>query len=121
MRKKIVAANWKMNLNQSTANTLLEGLATIDNAACEVVICPSFTLLSTAQSKLPSNFFLGAQNVHPAPEGAFTGEVSASMLQDMKVNYCIVGHSERREYFAETDAFIAEKIKSLLSLSLIHI
>jgi triosephosphate isomerase len=115
MRKKIVAANWKMNLNQSTANTLLEGLATIDNAACEVVICPSFTLLSLAQSKLPSNLYLGAQNVHPAPEGAFTGEVSASMLQDMKVKYCIVGHSERREYFAETDAFIAEKIKSLLS------
>lgn len=115
MPKKIVAANWKMNLNQSTANTLLEGLATIENAACEVVICPSFTLLSIAQSKLPSNFYLGAQNVHPAPEGAFTGEVSASMLKDMKVNYCIVGHSERREYFAETDAFIAEKIKSLLS------
>jgi triosephosphate isomerase len=121
MPKKIVAANWKMNLNQSSAKSLLDGLSALQSHSCEVVICPSFTLLPLAKTSLSDSMKLGAQNVYPAAEGAFTGEVSAQMLKDFDVKYCIVGHSERRDYFAETDGFIAEKIKSLLANDIIPI
>jgi triosephosphate isomerase len=113
MRKKIVAANWKMNLDKAQANSLLEGISSLNEFNCEVVVCPAFPFLSFAQSKLSANIKLGAQNVHQAPEGAFTGEVNAQMLLDFGVQYCIVGHSERREYFGETDELVAEKIKAL--------
>lgn len=115
MRKKIVAANWKMNLNLANASALLEALSSMELGACEVVVCPSFPFLPLAQSKLSAPIKLGAQNVHHAAEGAFTGEVNAQMLTDFGVSYCIVGHSERREYFAETDSLIAEKVKALVS------
>ena len=113
MRKKIVAANWKMNLNLTSASALLEALSSMENSSCEVVVCPSFPFLPLAQSKLSAPIKLGAQNVHHAPEGAYTGEVSAQMLHDLGVKYCIVGHSERRDYFGETDELITEKIKTL--------
>ncbi len=114
MRKKIVAANWKMNLNLASASALLEALSSMENSSCDVVVCPSFPFLPLAQSKLSAQLKLGAQNVHHVAEGAFTGEVNTQMLKDFGVSYCIVGHSERREYSGETDSLIAEKVKALL-------
>lgn len=104
-RTPIIAGNWKMN------NTAKEGVALIEaikplvsDAACEVVVCvPAIDIPAAAEALAGSNIALGAQNVHFAEHGAYTGEISAAMLKEYSVKYVIIGHSERRQYFGETD------------------
>jgi len=116
-RKKLIAGNWKMNKTASDAVALAEGLvaAVGKQAGVEVVVCPPFTALECVARALDGSLIkLGAQNMHPEPSGAFTGEVSAPMLRALFVTHVILGHSERRQYFAETDAFI--NLKTLAAL-----
>lgn len=112
MRKNIIAGNWKMNFSvEETKKFLNEIVPKINNSKCEVVICPPFTSLQTANEILKdSTVKLGAQNIHFEESGAFTGEISAEMLKGLGVSYVIIGHSERRTYFNETDKDINKKI-----------
>lgn len=113
MRRKIVAANWKMNGSNSLAETLVgeirKGLATLDNGV-EVVIIPPALYVAKVQQLLQGDARLGVQNIARWQSGAYTGEVSADMTADVGCDYAVVGHSERRELFGETDAIIAEKV-----------
>ena len=116
MRKPIIAGNWKMNNTPAQAEELVNALIPlVKDAACDVVVCPPFTALS-AVSKLieGTNIALGAQNIHWAPKGAFTGEISADMLKALNVSYAIIGHSERRQYFGETDETVNLRLKAAL-------
>src|SRR4051812_40297812 len=114
MRKKIVAANWKMNLNliegAELVNDIFKGLPVLsgDN---KVVIAPPYLHLTQTAAQLMGmiDVHLGAQNCHSEASGAYTGEISASMLKNAEVEYVIIGHSERREYFKEDDAMLAKK------------
>jgi triosephosphate isomerase len=118
MRRNIVAGNWKMNLSFELADDLVNDIAEkLDSVELnsDVVICPPFPYLElTSDLAQESNFFAGAQNVASFDNGAYTGEVSSKMLASMNVDYCIVGHSERRKYFNETNQEIATKITKLL-------
>ena len=111
MRTPIIAGNWKMNKTPSEAKTLINELKPlVADAACEVVICPPFTdLYAAAEAIKGSNIKLGAQNVHWAASGAFTGEISAAMLREIGVEYVVIGHSERRQYFGETDETVNKR------------
>jgi triosephosphate isomerase len=125
MRIKVIAGNWKMNndINESKdlISKLLDGLKDI-NLACEVVVCPPFTSLSEiAEMIRDSKIKLGAQNLHQEESGAFTGEVSAKMLTCSGCEYVIIGHSERRTIFMETNELINQKIRRALKNSLIPI
>ncbi|MDX9867238.1 MAG: triose-phosphate isomerase [Kiritimatiellia bacterium] len=124
MRKKIVAGNWKMNKTASEAAALIEGIRkeTEGVSAVEIVVCPPFTDLKDAAAACAgSNVMLGAQNVHWEASGAFTGEISASMLKDLGVRYVIIGHSERRQYFGETDETVNRRTRAALTAGLIPI
>ncbi len=116
MKRDIIAGNWKMNKNQAEAKELIQALSpAVQNANCEVVICVPFTDLEIARKAIRgTKIKLGAQNVHWAPKGAFTGEISADMLKELKVEYVIVGHSERRQYFGETDQSVNARAKAAL-------
>ncbi len=120
MRTKIVAANWKMNLGFDEAQDLVDGILDRfeehDELNCEVIICPTFPYLElmTDVEFDEQRFNVGAQNCSAYEAGAYTGEVSAKMLKSIDVDYCIVGHSERRKYFGETDATLAEKVNRLM-------
>lgn len=116
MKKNIIAGNWKMNNGKEDSVELIKNLIPlVKDADCEVVVCVPFTSIETARKALRgSNIQLGAQNVHWAPKGAFTGEISASMLAEQKVKYVIVGHSERRQYFGETDQSVNARTKAAL-------
>lgn len=121
MRKKIVAGNWKMNKNTAEALELAQGLKGLvaDVNGVEVVICPPFTLLAEVKKAIAgSNIKLGAQNMHTEEKGAFTGEISPLMLKDVGVEYVILGHSERREYFKETNEFINKKVKTAIKFGM---
>ncbi len=122
MRKKIVAANWKMNKTAAEAATYLESLITelAGDTSVETVVIPPFTALPKASEILDGSqaVKLGAQNLHPEKNGAFTGEISAEMLRDLYVRYVVVGHSERRALFGETDEFINKKVLTAHSASL---
>ncbi len=122
MRTKIVAGNWKMNKTPAEAVALIEGIrAALDDSDCtvEVVVCPPFIDLAVAAEALQgSRIGLGAQNMHAEPSGAFTGEVSAGMLTSLGVKYVILGHSERRALFGETDAMVNAKTKAALAAGL---
>ena len=114
MRIKVIAGNWKMNndLNESKdlISKLLTGLNNL-NSTCEVVICPPFTSLSEASSMIKGSVIkLGAQNIHEEANGAFTGEVSAKMLLGVGCEYVIIGHSERRTIYKESNELINKKI-----------
>ena len=119
MRRNIVAGNWKSNELFSQADELIndiaEGLKEFDNTDVDVIVCPPFPYLElVGDASEDVEFFVGAQNVSKFDNGAFTGEVSAKMLQSMNIDYCIVGHSERRKYFNETNQDVAEKVNKLL-------
>jgi triosephosphate isomerase len=122
MRKKIVAGNWKMfnNLSQSIALISEIKLELANNKPnCEVVICPPFTSLDTASTLTKdSNIAVGAQNMYFEDSGAYTGEISADMLLSVGCKYVILGHSERRTIFKESDKMINKKIKKALSKGL---
>ncbi|KJZ14763.1 triosephosphate isomerase [Marinomonas sp. S3726] len=119
-RQKIVAGNWKMNGSSESINQLVVGLnAAIENAPVEVVVAPSFPYLAQVDNLLEkSSIKMASQNVSEQGSGAFTGEVSISMLQDFAVDYVLIGHSERRSIYGETDQVIAEKAKALLATEL---
>lgn len=122
-RKFLIAGNWKMNKTAAEAAQLAEELRTTVGRQTDVtvLICPPFTALESAGRKLAeesSNIQLGAQNVYPKAEGAYTGEISPAMLRSLFCSYVILGHSERRQYFAETDAFINQKVLAALESSL---
>ena len=119
-RKAIIAGNWKMNKTATEAAELIDALIpAVKDADCEVVICTPFTSLVTAVEKCKgTNIHVGAENVHFEKSGAYTGEISADMLVDLGVEYVIVGHSERRQYFAETDVTVNKRACAALAAGL---
>lgn len=116
MRKKIVAGNWKMNLTRSEAIKLFKEVADLqDKKSCEVYqFVPSLFIGDLIDQKASSPI-IGSQNAHPQTSGAFTGEISMHQLNDMGVSAILVGHSERRKLFNETDAFLKEKVDSAIN------
>lgn len=122
-RKPLIAGNWKMNnTRKDTIDFLDNFLPKVRNITSDIVICPPFTNLFTAAEKLANtNVKLGAQNMHWEDNGAFTGEISPLMLKEVPCEYVIIGHSERRQYFAETDETVNKKIKSALKHGLLPI
>ncbi len=117
MRKKIVAGNWKMNKNLIETGSLLSGLKEkVGNVpGAEIIVAPTFINLHKATQELKgSDIKVAAQNMHQAENGAFTGEISADMLKSIDVETVILGHSERRAYFGETDQLLAEKVNTAL-------
>ena len=116
MRRKIIAGNWKMNMLPNEAMSFINELEPYaKNAKCEIILCVPYTdlfySLLTAQN---TNIKIGAQNMHWEESGAYTGEIAPNMLKCINVEYVIIGHSERRQYFAETDETVNKKIKSAL-------
>lgn len=123
MAKYVVAGNWKMNkLPSETFDFVKSVAAATENANCEVVCCTPFVCLSDAvRAANGTHVKIGAENLHFEDKGAFTGEVSADMLKDLGVSYVIIGHSERRQYNAETDETVNLKTKKALEKGLIPI
>lgn len=125
VRKVIIAGNWKMFTDLDEATQLVKGLKAsyANKNDVEVVICPPFISLAAVREliKTSSNLLLGAQNMYPEEKGAFTGETSPMMLKSVGCQYVIVGHSERREYFKESNAFLNKKVKVALDYKLIPI
>ena len=120
-RKPIIAGNWKMYKTTADAVALVGALKTAvaGITKSEIVVCPPFTALAAVAGALGgSNLQLGAQNVHWEKEGAFTGEIAPAMLKDLCVRYAIVGHSERRQFFGETDAGVNKRAKATLASGL---
>jgi triosephosphate isomerase len=123
MRQQIAAANWKMNLTLDQAENLLDEILKVPHdlqAHQKVVFAVPFPYLMLAQKKVSDkrNFFTAAQNCYTQNRGAFTGETSAEMLQSIGVGYVVLGHSERREYFGESNAMLEEKVAMALTYSL---
>jgi triosephosphate isomerase len=122
MRKKIIAGNWKMNLSYAQAMTLTDAIieGTNDSMQTKIILAPPFVYLSQVelQSKMRTNIFIAAQNCSDKNSGAITGEVSAAMLQSIGVDGVIIGHSERRQFFNETDETLSEKINRALENNL---
>lgn len=124
MRKIIIAGNWKLNKTSLEAIELVNALKRelVDISAVDMVVCPPFTaLLDVKEALLESNIALGAQNVFWEDSGAFTGEISAPMLKAIEVQYVIIGHSERRQFFGETNETVNKRIKAALKHKLIPI
>lgn len=123
MRKGLVAANWKMHGSMADNSALLSALTTSLNevgAKADILICPPAVYLEQARTRLAgTGILLGAQNVHSQEAGAFTGEISAPMLSDSGCSHVIVGHSERREIFGESDQFVAEKFAAARASGLV--
>ncbi len=114
MRRNIVAGNWKMNLNHPDSTRLIDEINTSEiHSDTELIVAPPSIYLSSFNKK-QHHFSLSAQNIHFEENGAFTGEISAEMLSSLNINYAIVGHSERRSLFHETDEIIFKKVESLL-------
>ncbi len=127
-RRPIIAANWKMHKTHLEAIRDVQKLSYLldraDADRVEVVICPAFTALRAVQTLIDSDrlpYGLGAQNVHQEEKGAFTGEVSPLMLQALKCDYVIVGHSERRQLFGETDEVVNKKVRAVFSHAMVPI
>ena len=117
-KHKIIVANWKMNGSE----TLLKEFSSLSQKKPnDIIICPPFTLLASAKALLPYYIKIGAQNCSEEDNGAFTGEISASMLRESHVSYVIIGHSERRALYRETDEVILKKVESVIKNELIPI
>ena len=116
LRKPVIAGNWKMNNTRvETKNLISELIPLVKDASCEVVIGTPFTNLETALEQTKNtNIKVAAQNCHWAEKGAFTGEISAVMLKELGVEYVILGHSERRQYFGETSTTVNKRVKAAL-------
>ena len=123
MRKPIIAGNWKMNMTPSQAKELVTDLIPlVKDAACDVVVCPPYVDIAlVAELVKGTNIQVGAQNIHWAGKGAFTGEISAAMLKEAGAAYAIIGHSERRQYFGETDATVNSRTKAALAAGIVPI
>ena len=120
MRKKVIAGNWKMNMLPNEAMKFIEELAPIvKDEKNEIILCvPYIDLFYSLLTAQDTNIKIGAQNMHWEESGAYTGEISGLMLQSLKVEYVIIGHSERRQYFAETDETVNLKVHSALKNNL---
>ena len=117
-RRYFIAGNWKMNKTSSEAAALAQGVVeAVGNVSnVDIAICPTFTSLETVEKIIEgSNVKLGAQNMHFEKSGAFTGEISAAMLRELHCAYVILGHSERRQYFCETDQTVNKKVHAVLN------
>ena len=124
MRKKVIAANWKMNKTSDETRAFFHHFLPLveGHDRDEIVVCPPYTSVDAAlASSKGSNVAIGVQNVHWKAEGAYTGEISAAMLLCLGVKHVIIGHSERRQYFGETDETINKKLKTALKHQLIPI
>ncbi|HEX8378616.1 MAG TPA: triose-phosphate isomerase [Pedobacter sp.] len=124
MRKNIVAGNWKMNMDYTSAMTLFSEVINMVNDEAkgnqEVIVCPPYLYINSLVQLAKNNpkVSIGAQNCHQAESGAFTGEISAGMLNSVGAAYVILGHSERRQYFGETNATLAPKVDAVLKAGL---
>ena len=120
MRKAIIAGNWKMNKTPAEAAALVTELKPlVADANCDVVVCvPAVDFAAVKEAVAGSNIHLGAQNVHWKESGAYTGELSADMLKASGVEYVIIGHSERRQYFGETDATVNQRVLAAVKAGL---
>ena len=120
LRRPVIAGNWKMNNTPSETKALIaEMKPLVANADCDVVLCvPYIDLYAALEAAEGSNIKIGAENVHWAEKGAFTGEVSANMLKEAGVPYVIIGHSERRQYFGETDVTVRNRVRAALDAGL---
>jgi triosephosphate isomerase (TIM) len=123
MRKAIIAGNWKMNNTVEEAIQLVEELKPlVKGATCDVVVCPTFVCLDAVlKATAGTNIKVGAQNMYFEEKGAFTGEISPIMLEKMGVDYVVIGHSERRQYFNETDETVNKKLKAAFAHNLVPI
>ncbi|MDE1962073.1 MAG: triose-phosphate isomerase [Xanthomonadaceae bacterium] len=122
MRRKIVAGNWKMHGTRASARALVDAIVVAPPMACEIAVFPPFPYLAeliAAQAKAPISF--GAQDVSAHAKGAFTGEVSAAMIKDIGARYALVGHSERRQFHAESDAIVAAKYAQAQAAGLVAV
>jgi triosephosphate isomerase len=121
MRKAVIAGNWKMHKTNGEARLLARAIkaGTSDVSHCEIVMAPPFTALAAVSDEIKgSSLVLAAQNVYWEPKGAFTGEISVSMLEDIGCGMVIIGHSERRQYFGETDASVNRRVHAVLESTL---
>lgn len=124
MRTPIIAGNWKMHNTMAAGAALVKELAALvsDAKNVEVVVCPTATALAAVKDAAKgTNIHVGAQNMHWEAKGAFTGEISAEMLKEIGVEYVIIGHSERREYFGETDETVNKRTKAAIAAGIIPI
>ena len=126
MRKQIAAANWKMNLTISEAEALLDSIINAtedisDNQKVVFAVPAPYLTLAEEKTAKQSKMFIAAQNVYSKKSGAFTGEISTGMLASIGVDHVVIGHSERREYFNESNEFIAEKVKACLEENIVPI
>lgn len=120
LRKAVIAGNWKMNKTPKEAKELLTAIAPlVKDADCEVIACVPYVDLCTAiETAKGTNIKIGAENCHWAESGAFTGEISTGMLKELGVEYVVLGHSERRQYFGETDETVNKRTKAALAAGL---
>ena len=121
MRKYVIAGNWKMNMTPSQTKAFIGELAPMvkDLDKCDIVLCVPYVDIATAvEAAEGTNIHVGAENVHFAESGAYTGEISASMLKEIGTEYVVIGHSERRQYFGETDATVNLRTKAALAAGL---